>query len=314
MGGSQRNNLQTTAVLAARLNADGKADSTFGGNAGIPGLYVQQYAQGAGYSAAYGVAVDSAGKIVLAGSAIVSSTGANALAVRLTTKGAPDRAFSGDGAVYLPASTSKDTFSNQEPFPGAGGVVISGGDIVLGGYFDNLGVKRPAVWGLGSSGATDTAFGDGGRTVTDLGGGLSGELADIALGAGPIYGVGATSSLFEPTKGLAVRYDGKPVPVDVTITAKSSYPLGPSLRKGIPITAACNQACTLAATLKAAGSVVAKASGKLKSAGRKVLKLRFTAAGKRKLAGRKRVAGKITVTAKAGGKTDKASKGIVLKG
>ncbi len=172
VGGQQRNDLQTTNVLAARFNANGSPDGSFGGNAGLPGLFVQQYARGAAYSAAFEVGVDSAGRVVLAGAATNGSAdpeGADAIVVRLRGNGTPDPAFSGDGIAYLPATTDKDQFTKQEPFPGASGMALVGNRVILGGYFDSLAQKQLAVWALQENGALNGSFGTGGRTVTAAG-------------------------------------------------------------------------------------------------------------------------------------------------
>lgn len=209
IAGSQRNNLQTTAVLAARLTSKGAPDRSFGGNAGLPGLFVQQYAKGAGYSAAFGVALVGGGKIVLGGSATVAAQGNDAIAVRLTAAGKPDKTFSGDGIAYLPATTNNNQYEHNEPLPGALGLAVSGGDILLGGYFDDFSVKSLAVWALRGNGALDKRFGKGGRTLTPIEGGLGGQLNDLVVArGGDIYGVGRTSAFFGPTKGLAVGYHG----------------------------------------------------------------------------------------------------------
>jgi uncharacterized delta-60 repeat protein len=315
VGGQQRNNLQTTNLLAARFNDNGAPDGGFGGNAGLPGLFVQQYAKSGGYSAALGVVIDGSGRVVLGGGASNGSSdpeGFDALAVRLRANGTPDPAFSGDGAVYLPATSNKSQFNGVEPFPGAHGVVLSGNNIVLGGYFDALTEKQLAVWALSPGGSPVAGFGTAGRTVTPFQGGA--ELSGLAVAPNVIYGVGASSTLFDLPKGIAARYTGFPSPVQLSVVVKHSYKLGPALRRGIPVTFVCDQACTINAVLKALGTTVAKAKGKLTGAGRKTLKLRFTAAGKRKLVDKSRVAAKLISTAKGGGKTDKVTKSIVLKG
>jgi uncharacterized delta-60 repeat protein len=315
IGGQQRNNLQTTNLLAARFNNDGTPDGGFGGNAGLPGLFVQQYAKSGGYSAALGVVVDGQGRVVLGGGASNGSAdpeGFDALAVRLRSNGTPDPGFSGDGVVYLPATSDKSQFNGVEPFPGAHGVVLSGNNIVLGGYFDARTEKQLAVWALSSAGAPVAGFGTAGRTVTPFQGGA--ELNGLAAAPNVIYGVGDSSTLFDLPKGIAARYTGFPSPVQLTVKVKHSYKLGSALRRGIPVTFVCDQACTINAVLKALGGTVAKAKGKLSGAGSKTLKLRFTAAGKRKLAGKSRVAAKLIATAKGGGKTDKVTKRLVLKG
>lgn len=214
IGGSQRHNLQNTAVLAARLTGSGRPDGSFGGNAGLPGLFVQQYAQGAAYSAAFDLALLPGGKIVLGGAAtngVSPTSGADAIAVQLRANGVPDPAFGGDGAVYLPATSNRDQFTHDVPFPGAQGLTLAGNDIVLGGYFDNLGIKQAGAWALNRSGSLDQAFGSGGRVITQIGDprNSSAQLADVVTSPnGDIYGVGDVTALGDASSGLAVRYLG----------------------------------------------------------------------------------------------------------
>jgi uncharacterized delta-60 repeat protein len=213
LAGSQRNNLQTTNVLAARLNPNGDLDPTFSGTpgavgfVGIPGLFVKDYARSAGYAAAFDVAIDSANRPVLAGAATNGSSdpqGADAIAVRLTTAGVPDPSFSGDGIAYLAATASKDQFNKQEPFPGAAGLVLGGNDVILAGYFDDQTQKRLALWALDGGGALDPAFGDGGRATDSVG-----QHHAIAIAAnGDLFGVGDTADLVSPASGLAAKYAG----------------------------------------------------------------------------------------------------------
>jgi uncharacterized delta-60 repeat protein len=215
IAGSQRANLQNTAVLAARLTAGGAPDPSFGGNAGVPGLFVQQFAVNAGFSAAYGVAIVG-GKIVLGGSAYTDTDGVDALAVRLTGGGALDRSFSGDGAAYFPAAVNRNQFTTQDPVPGAQGIAVSAGTILLGGYFDENTLKNPAVWAVRSNGSLRSSFGARGRGQISVEDGAG--LNDIAAARirvsrrvtkPVIYGAGAAGGdIFNPAKGLAARFQG----------------------------------------------------------------------------------------------------------
>jgi uncharacterized delta-60 repeat protein len=210
IAGQQRDNLQTTNVLAARLNSNGAGDGSFG-NSGVPGLFVNQYSQGAGYSAAWGIAVDGQGRAILAGAAtngVSPTSGADALAIRLTGAGRPDGSFSGDGVVYLPAATRKDQYTSREPFPGAQSVTLSGSAIVLGGYFDETTLKRPALWALNAGGGPVGNFGQGGRAIVSLGSDRA-QLADVTTTrSGQIYGAGDVITGISAPRGLAARFTG----------------------------------------------------------------------------------------------------------
>jgi uncharacterized delta-60 repeat protein len=205
IAGSVRGDLQTTSLLAARLTARGSRDRGFSHD----GLFTRQLARGAAYSAAFDLTRAWGGRIVLGGVATDGSVGSTALAVSLTPRGRLDRRFSGDGVAYLRATSDNDTFNQtQEPYPGAQGVASSGRDVVLGGYFDELTLKRLAVWALKRNGKLDRRFGRRGRTITSLGG-RSAQLSDLAARGAKLYGVGDVSNLVDPPSGLAARYQAR---------------------------------------------------------------------------------------------------------
>jgi uncharacterized delta-60 repeat protein len=207
IGGSQRANLQSTNVLAARYKSGGALDKSFGGNIGIPGAFGEQFAQGAAFSAAYSVALAAGGKVVLGGSAISSSTGGNALAVRLTSGGKLDRSFSGDGSVLIPASKSPSQFI-QAPVPGARAMVIAKGDIVLAGHFDNFGGQKGAVWALKPGGTLDSRFGQGGSTVIGLEGSSRFDGLAVAPNGTLFAGGQAQGGFTSPITGLISAFNG----------------------------------------------------------------------------------------------------------
>lgn len=221
LAGSQNVTGQAPAVLAARLYADGSQDATFAANpqaagyTSVPGLFALQLAKEAGYSAAFDVAIDAGNRVLLGGSATVATEGSDAIAVRLTSAGAPDTSFSGDGVAYLQASEDKDQYSKPEPYPGAYGIVLGGNDVLLGGYHDVFGQKQLAVWALKGNGTPDTGFGSGGHSYRPFGASQSGELNALAIAAdGSLFGAGDVGGLFGgPTGGLAAKYVGVGPPV-----------------------------------------------------------------------------------------------------
>ncbi len=327
--GSQRNDLQTTSVLISRLTSGGGLDSSFAGN----GLFLQQYARGAAYSAAFGLAIAPSGKIVVGGSATDGISGhpegADALAIRLNSNGTPDSGFAGNGVAYLPATSQKDQYTKTEPLPGASGVALGGDDVILSGYFDNTSIKQFAVWALNSSGAPDPAFGSGGHTFTALGSD-SGELNGLAIdSSGAIFGVGDLTSGLGPPRGLAVKYGGVGAPptggpppppgnpppaviLHLGARFKGHYALGPAFRQGIRLNVGCNRACSVRVKLLGLGTVLARGKGKLNEAGHKVLRVRFTKAGRRKLRSRARVTARLIVIANGGGKRFQLGHRVVL--
>ena len=196
-GGSHRNNLQSTEVLVGRLKAGGSLDKSFSGD----GFFIQQLAENAAFSAAYGVAPAPGGKIYIGGTATSANVGAAALAARL----------SGGGALQwsklLTASTNKDQFG-RDPLPGARGMAVVGGDVILAGHYDDLGIRKPAVWAVRASGAPDNRFGQSGRTLLSIP--FEAQFDGVAAqGKASIFPVGlVTPEFLGKSSGLAVKVDG----------------------------------------------------------------------------------------------------------
>lgn len=141
-------------VAAVRLSPSGTLDSSFAGG----GLDV---IDDGSFSVALAVALQSDGKIVIAGSQSPSGQSVNALLARLTSSGAPDTSFNGSGAVTV--------FDTQgAAFESFNGVAVQGnGAIVVAGTVTagNSGADA-LVARFTSSGAKDSSFGSGGVTYT----------------------------------------------------------------------------------------------------------------------------------------------------
>lgn len=262
-GGSNRQNLQTTNVLAARLNANGSRDSSFAG-----GGLLRQFASGAGFSSAFGVAIQPDGGVVLAGSAADGTLGATALFIRLTPAGALDGSFGGGtGFVELRAADSKiccnqKTYPGASTFPGASSVVVSAGDIFANGYYDSLGRERSALFGLSGSGAALSGFGSGGEVLSPLvGADVRGTGLAVAPG-GNLVATGFSTVVFGGTSSFTARYGGPfvtppppppPPPVHklkLGISGVSrSYSIRRIGRSGIKITVSCSAACRIRGSL-----------------------------------------------------------------
>jgi uncharacterized delta-60 repeat protein len=213
VAGSQRHNLQTTNVLAARFHPNGDQDASFGGNVGIPGVFVRDMARSGAYAAAFDVAVDPEGRVLLAGNAtngLPASShpqGADALAVRFTAQGALDPSFGSGGIVYLPAAAHKDQY-NRPLVPGAYGLALGGSDIILAGYHDELTRKRLALWALRYDGSPDLGFGSGGVRITQIPGSTA-QLWALAIAAdGTLFGAGDISEDIGTPRGLVAKYSG----------------------------------------------------------------------------------------------------------
>ncbi|MEZ5908176.1 MAG: tandem-95 repeat protein [Hyphomicrobiaceae bacterium] len=141
----------TGHFVVARYTADGSVDATFGGGTGIVTTAI-------GSSHAYGmsVALQSDGRIVVAGSAIVGSDYDTAI-VRYNSDGSLDTSFGGDGIV-----TTTITGAGDHGF--AISIQPDGRILVAGGAFDgssyNLTVSR-----YDTDGSVDASFAGGIVTV-----------------------------------------------------------------------------------------------------------------------------------------------------
>ena len=132
-------------TMVARLNADGSLDSGFGGT----GVVTQS--AGSGFSAAYAVAVQPDGKIVLAGEA--DNATPDVAILRYTSNGALDPTFDGDGIKTVDLGQGESA---------AAVAVQPDGKIVVGGTTGNSSSADGFVVRVLPDGTLDTSFdGDG---------------------------------------------------------------------------------------------------------------------------------------------------------
>lgn len=149
-------NASVADFAVARLTVGGTLDSSFDGDG------KQTIDFGASYEAAFGVAIDSLNRVVVAGYSFNGSDNDFAVS-RLTVAGALDPSFDGDGRQTISFGTTNE---------GAAGVAVDSLDRVVasGGASDGLN-SNWAVARLTSAGAVDSSFdADGRQTITFLGG------------------------------------------------------------------------------------------------------------------------------------------------
>lgn len=139
----------------ARFNTNGSLDTTFGIGGSVTTSFNTQYAW------AYGVALQSDGKIVVCGGAYVPGN-SFVVAARYLSNGSLDPDFSEDGKVETPVGTYDDGYDIA---------VQPNGKIVLTGVSDgNILVLRYT-----SSGTLDRRMKLGGKTITPIAGTVSGQ-------------------------------------------------------------------------------------------------------------------------------------------
>jgi uncharacterized delta-60 repeat protein len=224
-------------IAVARLNPDGTRDTSFGGGDGVTYLNLQDR-QDRGAA----VAVDGAGRIVVAGQTQIVQGNSDAVIVRLLPDGSMDPSFGNQGVVVLNLRTDFDV---------AHGLALQadGALLVTGSYQPQ--VMTPFLARLRSDGTRDRRFGRRG-VVTPVGSGAwydvtvqpdgrivtAGELqADLAVArylsngrADGSFGVGGVASVeVDPTGFLlgragavAIRADGGMVAAGAAWTTNQS--------------------------------------------------------------------------------------------
>ncbi|WP_345327120.1 Calx-beta domain-containing protein [Novipirellula rosea] len=141
---------------AARYNANGSLDTSFGGDGKVTVSFGSNddYGQSA--------AVQTDGKLVIAGQATILGSADFAIA-RLDSNGVPDASFDGDGQVTTDFGGTTDL--------AFGAVVQTDGKIIVVGYTDaGGGGINHALARYNADGSLDSTFGVGGKVIADFGG------------------------------------------------------------------------------------------------------------------------------------------------
>jgi uncharacterized delta-60 repeat protein len=154
-GGESPGAAAESDFAVARATATGGADTTFSGDGRTTvsfGIDLEEYATA--------VAVDSQGRVLVAGNAADPTNGGGDVAVaRLTAAGALDSAFSGDGRVLTNISTIGTTTSidrvDDIAIDASDRVVVAGARIVAG-------ESRAVVLRYRANGTLDPTFSDDG--------------------------------------------------------------------------------------------------------------------------------------------------------
>jgi uncharacterized delta-60 repeat protein len=191
-------------IAVVRFNANGSLDGSFDGD----GIRLVDFGSSRDYGRA--VALQSDGKIVVAGYSFYGFTQRSLALVRFDGDGSLDRTFDGDGIVLR-------QYANVTP-RAEDLAIQSNGRIVVAGIFQNdsdpwhlhndFGVAR-----FESNGAVDGSFGTAGVTMTDFGRWTADEARGIALAPnGAIVVAGHIGELGSGGQDFAVaRYEGDAV-------------------------------------------------------------------------------------------------------
>lgn len=140
-------------VAIVRYLSNGDLDNSFGAN----GKVVRNVA--GGHDVGFAAALQSDGKILVAGSTIINGT-SSMLVVRYNTNGTSDNTFDQDGLLAI-------NFSSD--FASATCIAVHEDKILLGGYATHGSSKDFALVRLHENGTFDTTFGTGGGVQTTIG-------------------------------------------------------------------------------------------------------------------------------------------------
>ncbi|MFZ4526110.1 MAG: Ig-like domain-containing protein [Chlorobium sp.] len=152
-------------VALMRYKSNGALDTTFDGDGKV------NTSVNSGVEVGHRVALQSNGKIVVAGYSTNSSGYVDALLIRYNKDGSLDSTFDGDGIVTTALSIQNDAF---------GGVVLQAdGKILAAGYSFNSSNNDVALVRYNSDGSLDTSFGAGGIVTTAIGSDDVGQVVTV---------------------------------------------------------------------------------------------------------------------------------------
>ncbi len=173
LGGQTQRDGTGTDFALARYSSDGSLDTTLGGT----GIVATDFTSS--YDGAYGVAIDAAGQIVLAGFShqgvpSQGGTGTDFAAVRYNTDGSLDTTFGSGGLVTTDFAASYDE-ANDVAIDAAGQIVLAGS-----AYLGNTTRYDFAVVRYNTDGSLDTTFDTDGKVATHF---------DVSNNVDEAYGV-----------------------------------------------------------------------------------------------------------------------------
>lgn len=181
-----------TNFAVVRYNSNGSLDNTFGTGG--------KASDSAGHeNSAYAMAIQSDGKIVLAGtsSSYSSSVGDyyRFVLLRYNTNGTLDNTFDGDGRVLCDSGTIRDAFALA---------IQTDGKIIIAGTIDS----NFALYRYNSNGSLDNTFGISGKVVTDIASTSLDIIYSLALQSdGKIIAAGTTTNSSTNSDIALIRYN-----------------------------------------------------------------------------------------------------------
>ncbi len=194
-----------------RLHANGAVDSSFGGDG------VVTTAIDAGNEVANAVAIQSDGRIVVAGSSQVTGNAyLDFMLLRHNPNGSPDATFSDDGEVVTPMGVGDDAAHDLAIQP-------DGSIVVAGGVADGSGPTDFVLARFQANGALDPAYGSGGIARIDFDGGYDGSRALALDTDGHAVAVGFAFGQFAAARVLG---DDPSTSAGVTLAGSAQFYVG----------------------------------------------------------------------------------------
>ena len=183
-------------IIASNVYSQpGSLDSSFG----TGGKVVTSINSGA--DKAYAVALQTDGKIIVAGMTTNASTGKDFACLRYNSDGTLDSTFGTSGIVTNDVQTGSDDVVYTI-------AIQADGKIILAGYSDDGSNKNAALLRLNTNGTLDTSFGTSGKVLTDFITNRGDEIKTVKIHSltGNIV-VGGTSSLTSTnSQAVIARY------------------------------------------------------------------------------------------------------------
>ena len=186
-----------TIVFA--LNAFSQSPGSLDASFGTAGKVITSI--NAGADKAYGVALQSDGKIVVAGMTTSSVTGKDFACVRYNVDGTLDTTFATGGIFTNDVQLGSDDVAYSL-------AIQSDGKIILAGYSDDGSNKNAAMIRLNSNGTIDTTFGTSGKVLTDFITNKSDEIKVVKIHGltGNIIVGGTSSTTTTNSQAVIARY------------------------------------------------------------------------------------------------------------
>lgn len=176
VAGSSTNIAGNRDMMVWRFKADGTLDTSFNSPKGF--VVHDGTAGGVGDDAGNAIAIDSQGRVTVAGSSRNSIGNTDMVVWRITPAGIPDSAFDGDGIVINNGAAGSDGDD------AGSGVTIDSEDriIVTGSSTNSAGNKDMVVWRLNADGALDITFAtDGILTNSGAAGGTGNDMGSAVV-------------------------------------------------------------------------------------------------------------------------------------